>query len=148
MKLFPFGRYGQVERRPLKQTPLEYFQARIMSSEIRFSHPSYLLYALCQVEDYQVQQKIQICCEMSREQGSNEEWCYDPKNVHLVLKSIRGSASYWKSYCSQTLALCRQLGAPTFFFTFSYDDLNSWDSINAMYKRINGFSTEDRSTYV
>lgn len=26
---------------------------------------------------------------------------------------------------------------------FSYDDLNSWDSINAFYKRLNGFDQED-----
>ena len=112
-----------------------------MSTDIRSSDPTYLFYALCQMDAFQVQQKIQVCCDMSRERGDNYEWAYDPRNVHLVLKSIRGSASYWKSCCSQILAMCRQLGSPNFFLSFSYDDLNSWDSINAMYKRQHGFQS-------
>ena len=141
--LFPYGMNGCAESRLLKQTPLEYFQARVMSTDLRFSDPTYLFYALCQVEDYQIQQKIQVCCEMSRETEDSTEWCYDPRNVHLVLKSIRGTASYWQSYCSRTLAMCRQLGAPDLFLTFSYDDLNGWDCINSMYKRLHGFTTPD-----
>lgn len=115
VKLFPYGRNGEVEARPIKQTSLEYFQARTMSSDLRFSEPTYLFYALCQVEQHQIKQKIQICCDMSREQSDSTEWCYDPKNVHLILKSIRGSASYWKSYCLQVLAMCHQLGSPSLF---------------------------------
>lgn len=143
VKLFPYGRNGESEPRVMKQTPLDYFQARVMSSDIRFSDPTYLFYALCQVEEHQIQQKIQVCCDMSRERNDDSEWCYDPRNVHLVLKSIRGSASYWKSSCSQTLAICRQLGPPTFFLTFSYDDLNSFDSVNAMHKRLHGYHEPD-----
>lgn len=143
VKLFPFGRNGEVEKRKLKQTPLEYFQARVMSSDLRFSEPSYLFYALCQVEESQINKKVQVCCDMTQESGERSDWVYDPRNVHLVLKSIRGSAAYWKSYCSQTLAMCRQLGPPSLFLTFSYDDTNSWDSINAMHKRMNGLNADD-----
>ncbi|CAG7824817.1 unnamed protein product [Allacma fusca] len=117
--------------RRVKQTPLDYFQQRVMSSDRRFSVPSYVFYALCQVEEFKIKQKVQVCCDMKMQTGDrNSE--YDPKNVHLVLANIRGTLSYWKQYCGSVIAMIHQLGSPTFFLTFSYYDLNSIDALMAM----------------
>ena len=59
------------------------------------------------------------------------------------MSSIRGSASYWKKYTADIIAMIKQLGIPTFFFTFSFDDLNSFDCVNAMWKQEYGFDCPD-----
>ncbi|CAH1645622.1 unnamed protein product [Spodoptera littoralis] len=41
-------------------------------------------------------------------------------------------ASYWHKCCSELIAMVRTLGAPTWFMTFSCNDLNWRDMINAL----------------
>jgi hypothetical protein len=59
----------------------------------------------------------------------NDEHFPGLSNVHTYMSSIRGSASYWKQYAGDLIAMIKQLGLPTFFITFSSDDLNSSDSL-------------------
>ncbi|CAG7822107.1 unnamed protein product, partial [Allacma fusca] len=109
VKYFPRGRFGKTWTRPLKLSTFEYFQQRIMSATRRFSDVSYLFYALCEIEEEQIKQKINVCCNMSQEEETSE-WKYNPKNVHLVLSSIRGTPSYWMTYQGSVLAMIKQLG--------------------------------------
>ncbi|CAG7826156.1 unnamed protein product, partial [Allacma fusca] len=113
-----------------------------MSASKRFSDVSYLFYALCEIEEEQIKQKINVCCNMSQEEETSE-WKYNPKNVHLVLSSIRGTPSYWMTYQGSVLAMIKQLGGCTFFFTTSVDDINSFEFVNAMNKFKHGFDTPD-----
>ncbi|XP_076397900.1 uncharacterized protein LOC143266155 [Megachile rotundata] len=54
-------------------------------------------------------------------------------NVHLTMRNIRGSVSYWKRCCSELIAMVRSLGPPTWFATFSCNDLNWPDMLKALH---------------
>jgi hypothetical protein len=131
VKLFPFGVGGLDDERPIPITTHDYFQARILSSDTQFWDTSYLFYALNRVEEDQIRKKIAICANMKTAQDveGNDEHFPGLSNVHTYMSSIRGSASYWKQYAGDLIAMIKQLGLPTFFITFSSDDLNSSDSL-------------------
>jgi hypothetical protein len=131
VKLFPFGVGGIDEERPNPVTSHDYFQARLLSPDTQFWDTSYLFYALYRVEEDQIRKKMAICANMKTGEtveGSDENFP-GLSNVHSYMSSIRGSASYWKQYAGDLIAMIKQLGLPTFFITFSSDDLNSSDSL-------------------
>ena len=66
----------------------------------------------------------------------------DQTSVHLAFKGMRGSSSYWRSYSGDMIAMIAQLSLPNFFLTMSYDDLNSFDAINALWKAKHGSEAE------
>ncbi|OXA56619.1 hypothetical protein Fcan01_09106 [Folsomia candida] len=119
--LFPHGVNGLHAFRKIPITYLDYFQQRIMSSEKRFSrNTDFLFYALSETDKYRARQKIAICCHQKL-QG-------DPNGQLEDNLAARDPHS---------------LGVPTFFFTFSYDDLNSSDSVNALLKAKHGADTPE-----
>lgn len=133
-QIFSYGTNGLNQERLIKQTPLDYFQARIMGSDPRFNSVEYLFYALDVCDRYRAYQKINVCANM-RIQG-NEEQVDDDRMVDpkLFMGSIRGTQQYWENYKGNLIAMVKTLGTPTFFATFSYDDMNSNDAINALWK--------------
>jgi hypothetical protein len=129
VNLFPFGKGGISLNRPVPITPLDYFQSRIMSPDTKFWDTSYLFYALSRMEEDRIKKKIAICGQIQNlEQGDQNQYP-GLQNIHLYMSSIRGSASYWKKYTGDLIAMIQQLGVPTFFLTISSDDLNSPDSL-------------------
>jgi hypothetical protein len=136
---FPNASNGLDEFRKIHLTPLDYFQQRIMSSDPRFKGMSeYLFYALSVVDRWRIQQTVAVIESLRTQMGSqNHEQILNQsgvENPHIIMGKIRGSSSYWRKYGSDMIAMIKQLGFPTFFFTFSYDDLNSSDSVNALWK--------------
>ncbi|KAG5894349.1 hypothetical protein JTB14_031910 [Gonioctena quinquepunctata] len=102
--LFPDGKNGFGEEREVPITPLDYFQARVM---------------------------IKDSCRMRQGQGElTPQGLID--NMHLTMRNVRGSASYWRRCCSELIAMVRSLGPPTWFMTFSCNDLNWPDMITAL----------------
>ncbi len=144
VKAFPHGKNGFEEERKLKITPLDYYQARIMSSNPALITNEYLFYAMNQVESHALQQKIAVCGNMASNNGEGSDSNNLPglENVHLYMQGIRGSGSYWRKYTNDVLSMMEQLGVPTFFLTISYDDLNSNDSLTAMWKAKYGEDAE------
>lgn len=111
--LFPYGKNGFKEDRPVKITALDYFQFRILRNDTRFQRNDYLFYALSFFEYYRVQSTISACGKkIVNQEGTVED-------VHLYVKNLRGSAAYWRSALNELLAQIRCLGAPTYFVTFS-----------------------------
>ncbi|OXA37750.1 ATP-dependent DNA helicase PIF1 [Folsomia candida] len=131
VNLFPFGRGGASSVRPVQITPLDYFQARVMSNDTRFWDNSFLFYALNRMEEHKVKQKIAVCGQMRTSSNGVQNYDEYPglTNVHLYMSAIRGGASYWKSYKGYLIAMIAQRGIPNIFLTVSSDDLNSTDSI-------------------
>lgn len=124
--LFPYGKNGFKEDRPVKITALDYFQFRILGNDTRFQHNDYLFYALSFFEYYRVQSTISACGKkIINQEGAVED-------VHLYVKNLRGSAAYWRSALNELLAQIRCLGAPTYFVTFSSNDLNWLDQRKAL----------------
>ncbi|KAI8423307.1 hypothetical protein MSG28_014329 [Choristoneura fumiferana] len=50
------------------------------------------------------------------------------QNIHLNMRSMRGSNAYWQNACSNLIAMVKNLGPPTWFLTLSCNDLN-WDDM-------------------
>ncbi|GBN32811.1 hypothetical protein AVEN_85060-1, partial [Araneus ventricosus] len=116
--LFPYGNNGLNEERSVKITPLDYFQQRVLSSDTRFQRTDYLYYALSMFEYLLVQLTISACGRgIQGQEGVVED-------LHLHLKNLRGSASYWRTAHSELIAFIRCLGPPTWFITLNCNDLN------------------------
>lgn len=129
--LFPNGKNGFGEERDIACTPLDYFQNRVMSADKRFNRNDYLFYALSVVEYFRAKSSVSVSCRMRQGQGEQTpQGLVD--NMHLTMRNIRGSASYWQKCCSELIAMVRTLGPPTWFLTFSCNDLNWSDMLKAL----------------
>ncbi|GFV65003.1 ATP-dependent DNA helicase [Trichonephila clavipes] len=107
--LFPYGKNGLKEQRSVTITPLDYFQYRILGNDTRFNRNDYLFYAVSVFEYYRVKSIISACGEKICNQDGAVE------NVHLYVKSLKGSAAYWRSALNKLLAQISCLGPPTYF---------------------------------
>lgn len=104
-----------------------------MSVDKRFNRNDYLFYALSIVEYFRAKSSVSVSCRMRQghgEQTPRLERLVD--NMHLTMRNIRGSASYWQKFRSELIAMVRTLGSPTWFLTFSCNDLNWSDMIKAL----------------
>src|SRR5271154_5268824 len=125
--LFPYGVNGFNEKlRSVKITPLDYFQYRILGSDTRFQRTDYLFYALSMFEYYRVKSTIAACGKKVQGQNGIVE------DVHLYIKNLRGSGAYWRTALSELIAQIRCLGPPTYFVTFSCNDVNWLDMRKAL----------------
>ncbi|KAF9405354.1 hypothetical protein HW555_013881 [Spodoptera exigua] len=129
--MYPDGKNGFGKSRNISVKALDYFQARVMSNESRFQKVDYLVFAFSVVDYFRAKASVSVSCRMR--QGQNElvpQGLVD--NIHLTMRNIRGSASYWKRCCAELIAMGRSLGAPTWFATFSCNDLNWPDMLRAL----------------
>jgi len=115
--LFPYGKNGLNENRPFKITPLRYFQIRVLGNDPRFQRTDYLFYALSMVEYYRIKSLISVSSKITGQNGRIED-------IHLIMKSIRGSYAYWRNALNELIAHIRCIGPPTYFLTFSCNYLN------------------------
>ncbi|GIY78100.1 ATP-dependent DNA helicase [Caerostris extrusa] len=85
---------GFKEERPVKITALDYFQFRILGSDTRFQHNTYLFYALSFFEYYRIKSTISACGKkIVNQQGAVED-------VHLYVQNLRESWQSSSSYGS------------------------------------------------
>jgi hypothetical protein len=124
--LFPYGINGLTETRPVYITPLDYFQQRVLGDDLRFQSKEYLFYALSMKEFHNVKSMISTCAKKIEGQHGKVE------DVHLIMQNLRGSAAYWRSALNNLIAQIRCLGPPTYFVTFSCNDLNWKDMRKAL----------------
>ena len=126
--LFPNGINGLKQQRQVTITPLDYYQSRILSADLRFQRTDYLFYALSMFEYYRVKSTIAACAK--KIEGPDGK----VKDIHLYVKNLRGSAAYWRSAMNELIAQIRCLGPPiyTYFLTFSCNDLNWLDMRKAL----------------
>lgn len=129
VKLFPDGKNGLRESREVPITPLDYYQARVMSNESRFQSNEYLFYALSTVEIFKAQQNVSVCARL-RQNGAEVRDLI--QNVHLVMRNIRGTQSYWHKAYTDLLAMVKNLGPPHWYLTLSCNDLNWNDILKAL----------------
>ena len=137
VKLYPYGTHDFEDDRFAPITILDYCQTLILGTDKRFRTPEFIFNALSRVETYKLTQMCAVVGNLNAE-GSAEHSLDDLTNLHLVFKGMRGSPSYWKNYSGDLIAMIKQLGIPTFFLTISYDDLNSIDAVNALWKAKHG----------
>lgn len=132
--LFPDGKNGFGEQRDISITPLDYFQARVMGNDKRFQRTDYLFFALSVVEYYRAKSSVSVSCRMQQGERTPQGLV---DNMHLTMRNVRESASYWRRCCAELIAMIRSLGPPTWFLTFSCNDLN-WSDILAALLIVDG----------
>ena len=104
--LFPYAINGFQQSRPVKITPLDYYQYRILGSDDRFCRNDYLFYALSMFEFHRVKASIAACGKKIQEKDGMVD------DVHLNIKNLRGTGAYWNSALHELLAQIRCLGPP------------------------------------
>ena len=148
--LYPDGENSFGKIRETKVSPLQYFQARLLSADTRWAcHPSYIFWACNIVEALKLQSSISIAMRMRSFRVSHFDNKTDNEtddkrlltagllrgplddnpelreNCYSFMKDIRGTQAYWNSVKIQLFVMFRTLGPPTFFITLSADD-NNW----------------------
>ena len=137
--LYPDGRNGFGTPRVVKISPLEYFEACMLSADSRWAcHPAYIFWACNIVEAIKLQSSISIALRMRslrdpssscREDRRTEEMRLltagqlrgrlddNPhlrENCYSFMRDIRGTQAYWNSVKIQLYAMFRTLGPPRF----------------------------------
>ena len=155
--LYPDGNNRFGTHRQFSITPLDYFQTRVMSKDPRWAkHPSYIFWACNIVEAIKLQNSISIALRLQnptcgKKNGNNQKLLTagdlrrtgvgeNPdvrKNCYSFMRDIRGTTAYWQSARIQLFAMLRTLGPPTFFITFSADDLH-WKDLMIVLARCSG----------
>ncbi len=137
---FCYGSGGFSKDRPRKLTYRKYFNARLLDIDGRFARDlDYLFVAQYIVESKQVlddgnnfawRQKPTRSFTASQVQNS-EFLSQHVRNdkAYKFLKNVRGSPPYYQRTFYELLAIIRQLGTPTWFFTLSAADMKWPDMI-------------------
>lgn len=97
-----------------------------MSDDKRFKRTNYMFFPLSVVEYYRSKSIVSVPCKMR--QGDHTP-TNSNDNMHSTMHNIRGSAAYSHRVCSLLIAMIRCLRAPTWFLTFSCNDLNRIDML-------------------
>ena len=165
---FPFGTGGFNTTRFRKITYRKYFQQRLLDVDGRFSCDlDYLFAAQYIVESKQVfddanhfiwRQKpsVQLTAGQARNKIVITENVRKDR-AYAFLKNVRGSPPYYQRTFYELLAMIRQLGTPTWFFTVSAADMKWPEMIQTIAKQygviysdedVAALSFEERSNWL
>ena len=152
---FCVGTGGYFTKRPVHLTFRKYYNQRLLNVDGRFARDlDYLFVAQYVVECKQVfdsafnyiwRQKPHdgnITANQARDPKSLGEYVHQDK-AYRFMKNIRGSPPYYQRTFYELLAMIRQLGTPTWFFTVSAADLKWPDMIQVIAKQYNTYYTDD-----
>ena len=151
---FPYGVGTYSSERPRKLTYRKYFNQRLLDVDGRFSRDlDYLFVAQYIVEAKQVsddgnnfawRQKPsrQFTAAQARDQTVLSQYVRKDR-AYSFMKNIRGSPPYYQRTFYDLLAMIRQLGTPTWFFTLSAADLKWPDMIQTIAKQYGVNYTDD-----
>ena len=158
--LFPKGNSGFKEvSKGKNMTPRKYFNQRILDVDGRFGRNiEYLMSAQYAVESKDVMDQVNIAMRQSqgtqyRNEKVNAGTLKNPTalkgliqrdQAYKCLTSIRGTPAYWQRTFYEVLAMHRQLGIPTWFFTLSAADMQWPDVIISIARQYGQTFTEDQ----
>ena len=150
---FPYGTGCFSAKRPRRLTYQKYFNQRLLNVDGRFaSDTDYLFTAQYIVEA----KKIQDDCNhfifrqkpgnLTASQARDESFvsqCLRKDKAYRFMKNIRGSPPYYQRTFYEMLAMIRQLGTPTWFFTLSAADMKWPDIIQTIARQYGEHFTDD-----
>ena len=151
---FPYGTGTFCSKRPRKLTYRKYFNQRLLDVDGRFARDlDYLFVAQYIVESKQVmddgtnfvmRQKPsrQFTAAQAKDQAILSQYVRKDK-AYSFMKNIRGSPPYYQRTFYDLLAMIRQLGTPTWFFTLSAADLKWPDMIQTIARQYGVYYTDD-----
>ena len=155
---YPSGEGGLKTPRDTKVTDRKYFNQRLLDADGRFGKDiEYLLTVQYMVEDKQVHDAENIAMRQAqgrRHRGAaltagsvkNKEvlrQMVQRDDAYKFLKNVRGSPAYFQQVQYQVLALIRQLGLPTWFFTLSAADMQWPDVIQTIARQYGTTFTDE-----
>ena len=146
--LFPKGRFGYMEERKIKLSPVKYFNARLLHYSGRFATNSeYLFFAQFVTEQKTVADSINIALKKIQGQPITASQIKSDVNklkslvcqdqAYLFLRQIPGTPPYWQKFMYEVVAMVKQLGIPTWFMTLSCVDLR-WPELFQVVARTQG----------
>ena len=165
---FCFGNGAFNTERPRKLTYRKYFNQRLLDIDGRFAKDlDYLFVAQYIVEAKQVlddgnnfiwRQKpnMQFTASQAKDQTVLSQFVRKDK-AYRFMKNIRGSPPYYQRTFYDLLAMIRQLGTPTWFFTLSAADMKWPDMIQTIAKQygvhytdeqVNALSYDEKSNWL
>ena len=139
--LFPTAKNTFNQERERHLTLSKYLNARLLGSDTRFAqNTQYVFFAQYAKELNQLLSNISIAMRrgatksrdgktLTAEVLSNTEELqkiFKADAGYRNLPTLRGSPEYWRRTMNDLFATIRQLGLPTFFFTFSAAELSRW----------------------
>ena len=151
---FPFSNGTFSSERPKKLTYRKYFSQRLLDVDGRYARDlDYLFVAQYIVEANQVlddgnnfpwRQKPsrQFTATQARDQTVLSQYVRKDK-AYSFMKNIRGSPPYYQCTFYDLLAMIRQLGTQTWFFTLSAADLKWPDMIQTIAKQYGNHYTDE-----
>ena len=81
----------------------------------------------------------------------------EKNDAYCFMNSVKGTPAYWKKFLFEVLAMVKQLGLPSYFFTLSCADLK-WDELILHINKLNNLdlsaddilklSYKDRAMYL
>ena len=152
---FPFATGTFSSGRPKKLTYRKYFNQRLLDVDGRFARDlDYLFVAQYIVEAKQVlddgnnfawRQKPsrQFTAAQARDQTLLNQYVRKDK-AYSFMKNFRGSPPYYQRVFHDLLAMIRQLGTPTWFFTLSAADLKWPDMIQTIARQYGVHYTDEQ----
>ena len=152
---FCVGTGGYFTKRPVHLTFRKYYNQRLLNVDGRFARDlDYLFVAQYVVECKQVFDSAfnYIWRQKPHDGNITAHQAKDPKSLgeyvrqdkaYRFMKNIRGSPPYYQRTFYELLAMIRQLGTPTWFFTVSAADLKWPDMIQVIAKQYNTYYTDD-----
>nr|XP_039258260.1 uncharacterized protein LOC120334820 [Styela clava] len=156
--LYPDGNNGFSTDRVVPITPRKYFNQRLLDADGRFARNiEYLLSAQYAIESKQIQGDVNhfVFRRVNHECGNNEitaGFIRNSDNINnmiktdkafRILQNIRGSPAYFQDVFYDVLAMIRQIGIPTFFFTLSAADMRWPDLISSIARQYGSILTDD-----
>ena len=130
---FPYGTGCYSSDRPHKLTYRKYFNQRLLDVDGRFARDTdYLFVAQYIVESKQILDDCNHFVWRQKPGDFTASHAKDPSFVsqglrkdkaYQFMKSVRGSPPYYQRPFYELLAMIRQLGTPTWFFTLSAADM-------------------------
>ena len=117
-----------------------YFRQRLFSADPSFDDPTWICWALSNYQHMQVCGCVDVA--MRKVEGSAslrhfyeaaraEQAAELSDTAWAFMKNIRGTAAYWSDVSKDVFAMISHLGAATWFFTFSANDLG-WEDLAAV----------------
>ena len=152
---FCFGTGAFSSDRPKKITYQKYFNQRLLDVDGRFAKDlDYLFVAQYIVEAKQVlddgnnfiwRQRCgnQLTASQAKDKAVLSQ-CVRKDQAYRFMKNIRGSPPYYQRTFYELLAMIRQLGTPTWFFTLSAADLKWPDMIQTIAKQYGVHYTDEQ----
>ena len=152
---FPHGTGCYSSDRPHKLTYRKYFNKRLLDVDGRFARDTdYLFVAQYIVESKQI---LDDCNHFVWRQKPGRDFtarqakdpsfirqCLRKDKAYRFMKNIRGSPPYYQRTFYELLAMIRQLGTPTWFFTLSAADMKWPDIIQTIARQYGVVYTDEQ----